>query len=74
MNFEAILQNKALFAGLFAWAMAQGVRGTPFVLIGKRKALPFPPLIYALALTRGSPTHPAFAALPPAQPLPVALR
>jgi len=53
-----------------AWAIKHHIEGTPLLLIGGRKALPFPPLIYALALTRGSPSHPAFAALPPPQPLP----
>jgi serine/threonine-protein kinase len=67
-------ETEAKLAADVAWATAQGVRGTPFLLINGRKALPFPPLIYALALTRGAPSHPAFAALPPAQPLPVALR
>jgi serine/threonine-protein kinase len=57
-----------------AWAAGQNVRGTPFLLIENRKALPFPPLLYVLALTRGASSHPAFAALPPAQPLPEALR
>lgn len=52
-----------------AWAVAHGIRGTPMLLVGGRKAVPFPPLIYALALTRGSPSHPAFAALPPPKPL-----
>jgi uncharacterized membrane protein/protein-disulfide isomerase len=53
-----------------AWAIAHGIQGTPMLLIGGRKVLPYPPLLYALALTRGSPTHPAFAGLPPPQPLP----
>lgn len=53
-----------------AWAVAHDIHGTPLLLIGGRKALPFPPLIYALALTRGSPSHPEFAALPPPKPLP----
>jgi protein-disulfide isomerase/uncharacterized membrane protein len=67
-------ETAAKLASDVAWATSQGVRGTPFVLINKRKALPFPPLIYALALARGAAAHPAFAALPPAQPLPAALR
>jgi serine/threonine-protein kinase len=53
-----------------AWAIAHDIHGTPMLLIGGRKVLPYPPLLYALALTRGSPTHPAFAALPPPKPLP----
>ena len=54
-----------------AWAIAHGIQGTPMLLVSGRKVLPFPPLIYALALTRGSPANPAFAALPPPQPLPL---
>jgi protein-disulfide isomerase len=53
------------------WAVEHGIQGTPMLLIGGRKTLPFPPLIYALALTRGSPIHPAFAALPPPKPIPL---
>jgi serine/threonine-protein kinase len=53
-----------------AWAQSHGIQGTPFLFIGGRQTLAFPPLIYALALTRGVLTHPAFAALPPAQPIP----
>lgn len=53
-----------------AWAVANDIHGTPMLLVGGRKTLPFPPLLYALALTRGSPTHPEFAALPPPKPLP----
>jgi serine/threonine-protein kinase len=53
-----------------AWAHSHGIRGTPLLLINGREAIAFPPLIYALALARGAPTHPAYAALPPPQPLP----
>jgi serine/threonine-protein kinase len=55
-----------------AWAVEHGIVGTPLLLVGGRKAIPYPPLIFALALTRGSPTNPAFATLPPPQPLPTA--
>jgi protein-disulfide isomerase len=53
-----------------AWAAAHDIHGTPMLLIGGKKVLPYPPLLYALALTRGSATHPEFAALPPPKPLP----
>lgn len=53
-----------------AWAVAHDIQGTPMLLINGRKAIPFPPLIYALALTRGAPTHAVFAALPPPKPIP----
>jgi serine/threonine-protein kinase len=42
--------------------------GTPIVLINGRKASAFAPFLYAMVLTGGSPDHPAFAALPPANP------
>jgi serine/threonine-protein kinase len=42
--------------------------GTPIVLINGRKASAFAPFLYAMVLTRGSPDHPAFASLPPANP------
>lgn len=67
-------ETEAKLAADVDWAIAQGVRGTPFLLVEGRKTVPFPPLLYALALTRGSASHPAFAALPPPEPLPSALR
>jgi protein-disulfide isomerase len=53
-----------------AWAVAHGIKGTPFVFVGGRETIAFPPLLYVLALTRGAPSNPAFAVLPPARPLP----
>ncbi len=53
-----------------AWGVAHNIEGTPFLLINGREAIAFPPLIYVLKLTRGAPSHPAYAALPPPQPLP----
>lgn len=52
------------------WAQAHGIQGTPFLFIGGRQAIAFPPLIYVLALTHGATTHPIYASLPPPQPLP----
>jgi len=52
------------------WAVEHDIHGTPMLLVNGRKTLPFPPLIYALALTRGAPSHGAFAALPPPKPIP----
>jgi vitamin K epoxide reductase family protein/thioredoxin family protein len=52
------------------WATQHGIQGTPLLLIGGKQAIAFPPLIYVLALSRGSATSPAFAALPPPKPLP----
>jgi len=53
-----------------AWAAAHDITGTPFLFINGKETPAFPPLIYVLELTRGATTHPAFAALPPPQPLP----
>jgi serine/threonine-protein kinase len=53
-----------------AWALAHHIQGTPFVFIGGRQVIAFPPLLYVLALSRGAPSSPAYAALPPPQPLP----
>jgi serine/threonine-protein kinase len=63
-------ETEAKLQADIAWAQQHRIEGTPMVLINGRKVLPFPPLLYALALTRGSPTNPAFAALPPPKPLP----
>jgi serine/threonine-protein kinase len=52
------------------WAVEHDIHGTPLLLVNGRKALPFPPLLYVLALTRGATAHPAFIALPPPQPIP----
>ena len=53
-----------------AWAVAHHIQGTPFLFIGGREVIAFPPLLYMLSLSRGAPTSPAYAALPPPQPLP----
>jgi protein-disulfide isomerase len=53
-----------------AWAQGHGIQGTPFLFIGGRQAVAFPPLLYVLSLTRGATTHPVYASLPPPQPLP----
>jgi protein-disulfide isomerase len=55
------------------WAQANGITGTPLVLVNGRRASAFPPLLYALALAAGNPDHPAFAELPaPSPPRPAA--
>ena len=53
-----------------AWAAKHGISGTPFLFVGRRQAIAYPPLLYVLALTRGASSNPAFAVLPPPQPLP----
>jgi protein-disulfide isomerase len=42
--------------------------GTPVVLVNGRLGAGFPPFLYAIALARGRPDHPAFASLPAANP------
>lgn len=42
--------------------------GTPLVLVNGRQGTAFGPFLYAMVLTGGDPDHPAFAALPPANP------
>jgi serine/threonine-protein kinase len=44
------------------------IDGTPLVLLNGRKGTSFPPFLYAMVLTGGRPEHPAFDALPPANP------
>lgn len=42
--------------------------GTPIVLVNGRLGSAFPPFLYAITLSRGSPDHPGFAGLPPPDP------
>jgi hypothetical protein len=42
--------------------------GTPLVLVNGRLGSAMPPFLYAIVLARGSPDHPAFSVLPPADP------
>ena len=42
--------------------------GTPLVLLNGRKAVAFPPFLYAMVLTGGAADSPLFASLPPANP------
>jgi serine/threonine-protein kinase len=51
-------------------ASSYEVEGTPLVLVNGRKGTSFGPFLYAMVLTRGSPDHPSFAALPPPNPNP----
>jgi serine/threonine-protein kinase len=44
------------------------IHGTPLVLVNGRKGTSFGPFLYAMILTGGAATHPAFASLPPANP------
>jgi protein-disulfide isomerase len=44
------------------------VDGTPLVIVNGRPGSAMPIFLYAIALAQGSPDHPAFSALPPANP------
>jgi serine/threonine-protein kinase len=46
------------------FGLAFRLEGTPLVVLNGRKAAPYGPLIYALALARGDASSPAFASLP----------
>ena len=60
---RAVLEQDIAAAGRF------DSDGTPIVAINGRKATSFAPFLYAMVLTRGNPEHPAFAALPPGDPM-----
>ena len=51
-----------------ATALRYELEGTPLVLVNGRRGVAFPPFLYAMVLSGGSPDHPAFAALPPPRP------
>jgi protein-disulfide isomerase/uncharacterized membrane protein len=55
--------QKKLIADIDAGAALE-LEGTPLVLLNGKQVTPFPPLLFALILTHGSPQHPAFKALP----------
>jgi serine/threonine-protein kinase len=47
------------------YALETGIQGTPHILVNGRPASTFMPFLYALGMTAGDPSHPAFASLPP---------
>ncbi len=49
-------------------AVKYELEGTPLVLLNGRKAVSFPPFLYAMVLAGGRTDHPAFQALPPPNP------
>jgi protein-disulfide isomerase len=61
--------TKALLEQDIAAASRFDSDGTPIVAINGRKGTSFAPFLYAIVLTRGNPEHPAFAALPPGDPI-----
>jgi serine/threonine-protein kinase len=61
--------QKKLAADIAA-ANALHLEGTPLLYMNGKELKPFGPLLFALILTNGSTTHPAFASLPAPKPLP----
>jgi serine/threonine-protein kinase len=49
-------------------AVRYRLEGTPLVLLNGRKAVSFPPFLYAMILTSGRTDHPAFEGLPTPNP------
>jgi protein-disulfide isomerase len=65
---ERCLADPAIEARLqrdIALATELGIQGTPLVLVNGRETPNFPPLLEALILASGDPSHAAFASLPP---------
>jgi serine/threonine-protein kinase len=58
---EARLREDVTVAGRY------NPEGTPLVLVNGRKGVGFGPFLFAMILTGGSPSHPAFDSLPPAR-------
>lgn len=68
-QLEACVRSEATEAYLrddLDWATANGIEGTPLVLVNGRKASSWPVLLIAEVLTRGRADHPLLAHLPPA--------
>jgi protein-disulfide isomerase len=61
-------ETKAKLAADLALAAQYSPDGTPIVIVNGRPGSAMPIFLYAIALAQGSPDHPAFSALPPANP------
>jgi protein-disulfide isomerase len=61
-------ETKAKLDDDLALAAQYSPDGTPIVIVNGRPGSAMPIFLYAIALAQGSPDHPAFAALPPANP------
>jgi serine/threonine-protein kinase len=48
-----------------AWALKFNIEGTPLVVLNGREGFPMPTFLYAMTLTGGAASSPAFDALPP---------
>jgi hypothetical protein len=70
-ELRACMQREETEAKLLAdieYAMAHDAHGTPIVLVNGRKGTSFGPFLYAMILTGGAPSHPAFVELPAPNP------
>jgi protein-disulfide isomerase len=64
----ASAETQSKLEGDVALAEQYSPDGTPLVLVNGRAASAMPPFLYAIVLAGGSPDHPAFSVLPPADP------
>jgi protein-disulfide isomerase len=64
----ASAETNAKLADDLALAAQYSPDGTPLVIVNGRPGSAMPIFLYAIALAQGSPDHPAFSALPPANP------
>lgn len=60
--------TKAKLADDLAVAAQYSPDGTPLVIVNGRPGSAMPIFLYAITLAQGSPDHPAFSSLPPANP------
>jgi serine/threonine-protein kinase len=51
------------------YAEAYGIQGTPLILLNGHEGTPIPAFIFAMVLAQGNANAPAFAALPPPDPM-----
>ena len=61
-------ETRSKLEGDVALAQQYDPDGTPLVLVNGRLGSAQPPFLYAIVLAQGSPDHPAFSVLPPADP------
>ena len=64
----ASADTKAKLQADIELAVRYQLDGTPLVLLNGRRAVAFPPFLYAMVLTNGSADDPAFSSLPPPDP------
>lgn len=61
-------ETRAKLEADIALGASHDPEGTPIVLVNGRKGTSFGPFLYAMVLTRGVDTHPAFSSLPAPNP------